>query len=163
IDKDGKVLWFWTSTIFAPTFTLTGKLDGGATTLTQRSDSFLGDSYTAAANLDDDPNPEIIAVSRSAPTAKHALWIFEHDGRIKTHFLLFQNVANQVNYKVSAPTVADFDGDGRPEIALLVAKEVLTPTATDPRRLILFVYEYHANNTLTLKWQRDLTPRISDS
>ena len=155
-DRDGNRLWFWQRISGT---TLRGTLDGGATVVTVPSNSSLGDAYTAVANLDDDPFPEIIAVSThpGAVTqfAEHSIQVFEHDGRLKVDFPLFQNTG-PLSFHLGPPTVADVNGDGRPDIAVVVVKQPSPAPTADLPRPILQVYAYQADNTLHLQWQRDL-------
>lgn len=159
-DLNGNFLWRWTSgrTMGDQPYTIRGELDGGDTPITFDSWVGLGNSWTAVANLDEEPYPEVIAVSQ----LYHALWIFEHDGRIHAGpFSLFQDVVNETGFWVSPPTVADFDGDGQPEIAIGATKnqahDGVTNTFDDPTRIILTVYEVDG----TIVCQNDLTADIN--
>ena len=160
-DRDGKFLWGWTS--YRPGgaafYRNEGRLDEGQTTVSFDSTIGLSSGWTAAANLDDDPNPEIIAVSAAMGATSDitpvSMWIFEHDGRVHAGpFALFQPEFNQIHYQLGPPTLADPDGDGQPEIAVAVRKIVATATFEDPTREILSVYETDG----TLAWRRDMTP-----
>ena len=170
VDRDGNLLWAWSTIIsgFGSEVQATGMLDGGATTETFLTNVWFTDTWTAAANLDADPNPEIIAVSSGmdtggqGPNASAAsMWIFEHDGRIHAGpFRLFQAVLNQTNFQLGPPCVADFDGDGQPEIAIAVHRIVTGPSVSfdnSPHRIILSVYEDDG----TLVWRRDLVRMAS--
>ncbi len=158
-DKDGNRIWSWQSQgLTAGQSTLVGTLDSGATIVNVQSNVLLSDSYTAVANLDSDLNPEIISVTTNpgsiiAPGVYgHSIEIFEHDGRLKAVFPLFFN-ENGLSFQLGAPTVADFDGDGQPEIAVTVGR---SPAGLNIRRPTLHLYEYRSDNTLELKWQKDL-------
>ncbi len=159
-DKDGTRIWSWQSQgLTTGQSTLVGTLDRGATIVNVQSNVLLSDSYTAVANLDSDPNPEIISVTTNPGSLiatgvyGHSIEIFEHDGRLKAVFPLFFN-ENGLSYQLGAPTVADFDGDGQPEIAMVVGR---SPAGVNIRRPTLYLFEYRSdNNTLELKWQKDL-------
>lgn len=163
-DRDGNPIWFWETFNLPPPNgnTVRGTLDRGATTVNLTNSNFiLTDSYTAVANLDDDPNPEVIVVCDSSTLGRSAfadtLWIFEHDGRLKTSpaIGLYQEVPNQEFYTLGPPTVADFDGDGEPEIAISANRSLnARATDTDGSQFILSVRERDGS----LKWQRSLLP-----
>ncbi len=164
-DRNGNPIWFW-QTLGNYPFTLRGTLDRGATTINTPNSAFiLVDGYTAVANLDDDPYPEVIVVTDNTnggtPTCADSLWVFEHDGRIKPGFpiCLYQEVINQVRYTLGPPTVADFDGDGQPDIAIPALKLLDgVVQGADVSRQILSVYERDGS----LKWRRELTPASSN-
>jgi len=66
------------------------------------------DGYGAAANLDDDPEGELVLVRQGE------VFIVNHDGsHVETVTLPVDDCANNES---GPPTVADFDGDGRAEI-----------------------------------------------
>ena len=99
-DKDGNAIWFWQTAGSFP-FSLRGTLDQGATIINlPNSTLFLNDAFTAIADLDNDPNLEIIALTSRDIGANEicgdTMWVFEHDGRIKTGFpiVLYQEVIN---------------------------------------------------------------------
>ncbi|MGH9936583.1 MAG: FG-GAP-like repeat-containing protein, partial [Blastocatellia bacterium] len=155
-DRDGAAIWHWHT---SGRDQLVGTLDRGERIVTIRNSGFiLIDSYTAVANLDDDPNPEIIAVcdaSSLTGVVGDTLWVFEHDGQIKTGFPISLNPAppNQETHTLGAPAVADFDGDGYPEIAIPSAITVfgdVNPNNLSKTRLS--VYERDGS----FKWQRNL-------
>jgi len=81
-------------------------------------DASRPDGYVAVADLDGSGKPEIITASSS----NHSLYAFHHDGtKYWGPVDINQGKAN-LNDKCSGcgggpPTVADFDGDGKPEIA----------------------------------------------
>ena len=66
LDRNGNAIWYWRTFFNGDgTWTTTGTLDRGATTMSIVTNFNLGDAYTAVANLDDDPYPEIIVVNDS--------------------------------------------------------------------------------------------------
>ena len=137
---------------------MTGKLDRGVTTVVLQSDSALKESYMAIANLDGDPFPEIIAATddNTAGSPFQSAWIFEHDGRLKAGPIhLFQSVPNQLVFRPGPPTIADFDGDGGPEIAIPVLRRPIgNPSPSNHRQYLLNVYKFR-NNTFEPQWQKD--------
>lgn len=156
-DRNGNFIWYWTSANGVH-----GVLDRGATMVPLNPPNFaITDGFTAVANLDNDPNPEVIFVCDSNSggipgRVGDSLWIFEHDGRLKTSvpITLYQEVFNQESFNLSSPTIADFDGDGDAEIAISAGR-LLQPnraTSTDASQNILAVYERDGS----LKWRRDL-------
>jgi hypothetical protein len=156
-DRNGNPIWYW------QTFgnnEVVGILDRGQTTIRMPNSNFIvGDAYTAIANLDNDPNPEIIVVydGSAGGTGVFAdtLWVFEHDGRIKTGFPvgLYLEVFNQESFRFGPPTVADFDGDGEPEIAISVGRQLnASATSTDASQVMMGVYERDGS----LKWRRNM-------
>jgi Calx-beta domain-containing protein/putative Ig domain-containing protein/squalene-hopene cyclase-like protein/putative metal-binding protein/VCBS repeat protein/thrombospondin type 3 repeat protein/uncharacterized protein DUF4214/prenyltransferase/squalene oxidase-like repeat protein len=161
-DKDGNAIWFWETLTSAGIFTVRGTLDRGTTIITIPNSNFiLNDSFTAVANLDDDSNPEIIAVSDNSAGGTTAcadsLIVFEHDGRIKSGFpiCLYSEVLNQESYHLGPPTVADFDGDGEPEIAIPAGKSISGQVVgNNVSQTMLAVYERDGS----LKWHRNLLP-----
>jgi RHS repeat-associated protein len=167
-DKDGNTLWFWRGE-FNRAWSVRGTLDRGATTVTLNIDFNLHDGYTAVVNLDADPNPEIVVVSDQSAggtgVCADSLWVFEHDGRLKTGFpvCLYLEVANQESYHLGPPTVADFDGDAQPEVAIPAQRITTSTTGGDAAasisRFMLAVYE--ANGQVV--WQRELTPKFGIS
>ena len=67
-DSSGNLLWWWKITTVGSSsknWTMTGYLNRGAATVQVSAPYPLADAWTAVANLDDDPNPEIIAVMSS--------------------------------------------------------------------------------------------------
>jgi hypothetical protein len=76
------------------------------------------DGYPAIADLDGDGDPEIVTASSS----DHALRAFHHDGKLYWGPVdINQGQANLSDNCQGCgggpPTIADFDGDGKPEIA----------------------------------------------
>jgi hypothetical protein len=155
VDSNGQNLWYWMN--FGSN--VRGVLDRGATTMTLPSDSPLGEAYTAVANLDDDPYPEIIVIPKPffGGNAWNSVWILGHDGRIKAGPIhLSQSIFNGPSMPLGQVTVADFDGDGQPEIAIPVLRNMGgNATASDYSRSIINIYKFR-NNTLELQWSRDL-------
>ena len=174
VDSDGNLMWRWTSSRSpGQLYTVQGELDGGATTTTITTDKGFFRPWCAVANIDDEPFPEVIVISHQGsdtsgdPVFNDTMWIFDHDGRVHAGpFGLFQESysdggSTQETFLSGAPTIADFDGDGRPEIAIPVDKttrildESGTRTLTnpdDPDRTIIFVFRGDG----TLVWQKDL-------
>lgn len=80
------------------------------------SGRFDCDGYNAVGNFDADPEGEVVSVRRGQ------VYVFEHDGTIKTMVDIPWEDCGQeddpprVENESGPPTVADFDGDGRPEI-----------------------------------------------
>ncbi|MDF1565883.1 MAG: VCBS repeat-containing protein [Deltaproteobacteria bacterium] len=70
------------------------------------------DGFVALGNFDADPNPEVVVV------ADAQLFLLEHDGTLKWGPELLPAGAGQTARRGGPPTVADFDGDGQPEIGL---------------------------------------------
>lgn len=118
LDADGRLLWrhdraAGQSVMFAVDLDLDGDLeviDGGLALEHDGTElwfDFAGSSAegrAAVGNFDDDPYPEIVVVHSD-------LRLFEHDGTLIW--------AVPTAFRGGAPTVADFDGDGRPEIGVL--------------------------------------------
>ena len=131
--------------------------------------NMLRDGHNAIADLDGDARPEVIVLSSStsmtSPVMGTSMWIFEHDGRHKANFGLFENVFNVVSYEIGPPTVADFDGDGEPEIAIPGCKRHVDCGRTnpdDPCRYFLSLYRYRSSdNSLQLLWRKDLIGHLS--
>ena len=72
-------------------------------------DPALWDGLNALGNFDNDPYPEVVLVTSSFGTTR--VYLLEHDG---------SKIWGPVNTdgKICPPTVADFDGDGLPEIGV---------------------------------------------
>jgi RHS repeat-associated protein len=102
------------------------RLAGGVLTkVWQRTD--LPDGYAAIGNFDDDPFPEIVIVacppdafSRGVCAGQGRVYMLNHDGtdaeswNLPTHAPVFLPGGGQGG----APTIADVDGDGIPEIGV---------------------------------------------
>lgn len=89
----------------------------------------LSPGYPQVANLDDDPQPEILL------TNIDGLSVIEHDGTVKYSNLRPTNVDPGFDAWLRPATVHDFDGDGKAEYAMSSAD---------------FYTEYHADGTI--KW-----------
>lgn len=82
--------------------------DYGAAAPSSCQGSLDCDGYNAVANMDDDPEGEVIIIRQGE------LFIIEHDGTL-AHRLPIP-VDDCGRNESGPPTVADFDGDGEPEI-----------------------------------------------
>ena len=68
------------------------------------------DGYNATGNFDDDPQGEVVTVREGN------VYVWEHDGTLKAMVALpWDNCSRNEG---GPPTVADFDGDGEPEIGV---------------------------------------------
>jgi len=151
-DKDGRRIWAWGTFLnnSGTGWIARGSVDRGATSLQQDVPGPFGDSWTAVANIDADPFPEVLATTYQE--SKNLLWIFGRDGRIKDTRLIFQDVPLQLDYTLGPVTLADLDGDGTPEI--VVAAGRTGATSNLPNTIVLSAYR--ANGTLY--WQREMSP-----
>jgi RHS repeat-associated protein len=158
-DKNGKSLWSW-EVLGNDGVSLS--VNGGPYVFQFHSNVPLGDAWTTVARLDSDPHPEIIAVrgfASGAGTGPSAgLWIFRHDGSLyQPPVGLFQNTFNAVGQILGPPTVGDFDGDGKPEIALVVERDRLGgggETFQDHSGRSLYVFKLDGTEV----WHKDLSP-----
>ncbi len=71
------------------------------------------DGYTAVGDFDDDDEGEVVIVRRGE------VFVLEHDGQLKQRVAIPTD--DCANNESGPPTVADFDGDGRPEIGTAAA------------------------------------------
>lgn len=160
-DSSGNHLWWWkitTSGTSTRDWTMTGFLDRGMTTVQVSVPFPLTDAWTAAANLDGDPNPEIIAITPDvSANSDQSMWIFDHDGRIHSGpFRFYQSILNVIDFELGPPTVADFDGDGMPEIAIPVHQYNWTAQDIDVDRNLLLVVR--ADGTRLWEFEAHLDP-----
>ena len=72
------------------------------------------DGYVAIGNFDADDQAEVVIVRRGD------VWILEHDGTLKQRIPI-PTIGSGLN-ESGPPTIADFDGDGRPEIGTAGAR-----------------------------------------
>ncbi|GEM_PF-1525877 len=172
LDNQGNILWYWT-TRGDRSGDLVAQFarNGGSLADQFTPDRFptnpylLTDGFTAVANLDDDPFPEIVLVQPGAGFVGTApsIWVLNHDGTLKAgpfSPLPASARGQQVLDQFGPPTVADFDGDGRPEIAFLIGaggSSVNTDTVN-----ILAVVGLNGS-TLTTRWLKKDVPLSSGS
>jgi hypothetical protein len=71
----------------------------------------LAGFYPAVANLDDDPEPEIVVAGGQG------LFVLDHTGQVQKHFQSGDHGWFDLG-EISPPTIHDFDGDGKPDIAI---------------------------------------------
>jgi len=132
------------SASFAVDLDLDGELELIAGSIALRNDgsevfnlnqSFSSNSgvYSGVGNFDSDPNPEIVV------RAVNRLLILNHDGSI------LRELGN-ITHWVGPPTIADLDGDGSLEIAMV-------------RRFGFEVY----NSDLSLRWRLDIAESSGQS
>ncbi len=72
----------------------------------------LSAGFSAAANLDEDPFPELVFVYAGN------LYIFEHDGTLKSGPIVLESGAFG-----GPPTIADVDNDGKPDICVSLSQK----------------------------------------
>ncbi|RMH16904.1 MAG: DUF11 domain-containing protein, partial [Acidobacteria bacterium] len=104
------------------------RLEGGGLVVVwdhQESDGLMEDGFAAVANLDADPEAEIVYVSSGQ------ILTLNHDGSVASPRRLITPLVPGVlpTFWGSAPTVADLDGDGNPEILVAGATEVVAFSA----------------------------------
>ena len=86
----------------------------------QRADSFgpnfvepwTRDGFPAVANLDTDPFPEVVFVTRGV------FYILEHDGTLKVGPISIPGSDSSKERPGGPPTIHDYDSDGQPEIGI---------------------------------------------
>jgi RHS repeat-associated protein len=161
LDRNGRMLWSWRTVGDLATGDYVAQLsvNDGPWVDQFHTRVPLGDGWTAVANLDGDPFPEVIVVSPMnsfrSPGPAAGLWIFRHDGSLfDPPVALLENGVNNIPFQVvGPPTVADFDGDGRPEIAVAVQRTTFLGF-DDPTREVLYVFRTDGTEV----WHKDLTP-----
>jgi len=85
--------------------------------------SAITDGLAAIGNFDDDPYPEIVLVTPlQTPqynTYSTKVWMLDHNGSVKWGPILIQQLEGIYNQGPGGfPVIADFDGDGKPEIGV---------------------------------------------
>jgi uncharacterized repeat protein (TIGR01451 family) len=89
-------------------------------------DNLMRDGFVAVANLDSDPQAEIVYV------ASGFVMVFNHDGTVRSGYRRLINLSpfTPTTYWGSAPTIADLDGDGVPEILVAGDTELVAMRAS---------------------------------
>lgn len=169
LDRDGQRLWDWRSRLvtsgpFLGQFIIERRGPTGTYVQQFISDKVLRDGWTTVANVDGDPFPEIIVICDGTPPNSNfddsfpeTVWVFDHDGALHSPPVgLFKEVFDEVRYNVGPPSVADFDGDGQPEIAFYIVKIPVDSVESldDLRREFIYVFDLDG----TERWHRDMGP-----
>jgi len=80
------------------------------------------DGLTAIGNFDDDPYPEVVLLNNyiNSLTPSASLYLLDHNGQTKWGPVYLKNLEPDAVYASYGghPMIADFDGDGRPEIGI---------------------------------------------
>jgi hypothetical protein len=150
---DGTVLWYWTNFSTPPLGQRQSLVAGGV-----EADSFAGwfPSLTLAFNAviqaDDDPHPEIVVAAEREygwEEEVHAigLWVLEHTGHRKWGPvpIAFTDRLRSANLYSSMPVVADLDGDGQPEIAVMLTS-IHNAAVSPPEPGKTGVFAYHLDD-----------------
>ena len=88
-------------------------------------DNLMVDGFSAVANLDADPQAEIVYV------ASGKVMVFNHDGSVQTNYrrLIPLSQFTPTTYWGGPPTIADLNGDGVPEILVAGDTELVAMNA----------------------------------
>ncbi|MCA9652963.1 MAG: VCBS repeat-containing protein [Myxococcales bacterium] len=78
-----------------------------------QSETFSITAYPQVANLDGDPQPEVLVA------VEHGIWLLEHDGTVAWSNFAPTGESGDWNRPVA---IHDFDGDNQPEMALSVGQ-----------------------------------------
>ncbi len=109
----------------------------------------------AVIQADDDPEPEIVAINDSSFLVNaHPLWCFEPDGRIKWGPVPVAFAEPERGYTplVSLPVVADFDGDGAPEVVVVIST-ASQPSVSPPEPGKTAVLCFDADGSALWRWE----------
>ncbi|MDH4049038.1 MAG: PKD domain-containing protein [Gammaproteobacteria bacterium] len=168
-DITGTKIWHWRTWSLLTTevgWNLRAYLNPADLTqfTTYYSDSALRDGYTATADVDGDGLLEVVVITdpdgnyRADDTRPGpAMWIFEHDGSPKNTvvnrngqlwiepYLLHRDIQIVMpDSDPGPPAIADFDGDGEPELALQIREGQPAPvTYANRRKAFTRVYEFN--------------------
>ncbi len=115
VDYAGNMFWKWNWN-----GSIHSLISGGEVLATRPASPRFAHAFTAAIQADDDPYPEIVCVGPTYLVNAVPVWILEHTGHIKWGPVpvSFPDPERSSAVSPGIPCVADFDGDGRPEIAI---------------------------------------------
>ena len=154
MDSSGQASWYWQYFFDSSTngnHFMRGILDNGGTEITLPTELFITSPHYAVADMDNDGEVEIIAVSSSSnrlvpPFSRNAMVIYDSDGRVSAGPFALNFAFNNDNAAtLGMPTIADFNGDGNPEIALTMQETYNSVSFNTPRRLYVKVFDASGN------------------
>ncbi|WP_041245589.1 CARDB domain-containing protein [Geotalea uraniireducens] len=87
--------------------------------------SSLTDGFTAVGNFDNDPYPEVVLLTNLNPPpfaggVGGRVYLLDHTGQVKWGPVFLKNLEPTAKYDMTGghTVIADFDGDGKPEIGI---------------------------------------------
>ena len=81
-------------------------------------DGGVNDGFAAVANFDADPEAEIAIIRAANIGSAGSLYLLDHTGALLHRIPIPWDSSACANNEGGPPTVADFDGDGRPEVGV---------------------------------------------